>query len=301
MAVIGNAGVLPGAGLVLHGRNALLVVRQGTDAALCERLAQLVEHQDGTALLAAARQASGHVPGPFAILTPVRAGWGALVGAGLELHAEHVGYRRHHLGPIEITLVAPLHLTVRLSGSGNGSPQPGPLSDGRRTTGDGVVVAAQPVLGAAPPLVGGVRCGCGGFAHPLTILCPACGGSLAAPRVLQREPRPPVVRLVIDDGRAIPLNGDVVIGRRPGTDPDVVAGRLTPLTLNDPERTVSRIHAVLALDGWDLLLADRHAENGTAVKPAGVAAFTRLSSGACVRVLPGTTLELGRRRILLDA
>ena len=157
----------------------------------------------------------------------------------------------------------------------------------------------QPV-GDNPPIVDGVVCGCGGFVHPLALQCPACGGQVTPPRRVQRELRPPIVRLVMDDGRVIALTGDVVIGRRPSIDPEVIAGRMTALTINDPERTVSRVHAQLTIDGWDLLLTDRNAENGTALKPSGVANFTRLPAGACVRVLPGTTIELGRRRIVLD-
>jgi hypothetical protein len=298
--VVELASLLPGPGAVVRGPRALLVLSPTIDPLLGERLSTLVQEQNGSALLTAARQAASNLPGPFGVITPIRVGWGALVGVGLELRADHVGFRTANLGPVETTLATPVRVTVCPAGFAVGMGPPADLPMGR-WPGAGVTATPLPPIGNSAPAVPGVVCGCGAFAHPLAIECPACRQRLTPPRQTRVETRPPVVRLVMDDSRVIPLLGDVVIGRGPAADPDVVAGRATALTISDPERTVSRVHAALTIDGWDLLLTDRNAENGTSVKPSGVATFTRLPAGACVRVLPGTTVELGRRRIVLDA
>ena len=122
-------------------------------------------------------------------------------------------------------------------------------------------------LGAAAdaPIVLGVYCKNGHFGDPNARSCVVCGVSRGrrgpAP---QPGPRPPLGALVLDDGSALELSADCVIGREPTLDPSVAAGEAQPLAIVDS--AVSRIHARIHLDGWQVFLIDLGSVNGTRIR-----------------------------------
>lgn len=71
--------------------------------------------------------------------------------------------------------------------------------------------------------------------------------------------------LVLDDGSTFDLEGDVVVGRDPGSDARVVDGTARPVVLDDPDGTVSRVHAEVRFVDGHAELIDRGSTNGTHV------------------------------------
>ena len=76
-------------------------------------------------------------------------------------------------------------------------------------------------------------------------------------------------------------------------------GRADPLTLADP--TVSRIHARMLANGWDLVLADAGSINGTRISPAGGDRWSSVPAGAGIRVAPGSRVTVGGHEIRYDS
>ena len=151
---------------------------------------------------------------------------------------------------------------------------------------------AQDSSGA--PIVFGVRCKNGHFTDPDARSCVACGATIgrrtAAP---QRGPRPTLGVLILDDGATVELDGDYVIGRDPVRDPAVSAGEARPLRVVDAESTVSRVHARVHLDGWQVVLTDLGSANGTRIHPPGAKTEQALGPRAPVPLQHGTRIYVG--------
>jgi hypothetical protein len=159
--------------------------------------------------------------------------------------------------------------------------------------------AADAAAGAGPGAFGaaivlGVYCKNGHFGDPDARACAVCG----APRnrrgpAPQPGPRPPLGALLLDDGSAVELTSDCVIGREPALDPSVVAGEAQPLRIVDPEMAVSRIHARVHLDGWQVLLIDLGSANGTRVLLPGKRSDQALQPNVPVPLQSGTRVIVG--------
>ncbi|WP_208630710.1 FHA domain-containing protein, partial [Amycolatopsis kentuckyensis] len=115
------------------------------------------------------------------------------------------------------------------------------------------------------------------------------------PRSPELGPRPQLGVLVLDDGTAVPLLRDVVLGRMPEFDEAVAAGNADAVTLADP--LVSRRHAWIALRDWQVVVTDLHSANGTFVLPRGSATWTRLEPGVDTVLEPGSTVAAGMRQL----
>ena len=114
--------------------------------------------------------------------------------------------------------------------------------------------------------VTGVYCKNGHFDDPSARYCAICGISMAQQTLLPRlGPRPPLGVLVLDDGSIFSLDTDYVIGRSPLREPDVAAGNARPLRIEDPNGVLSRAHARIRLDGWQVQVVDLGSANGTRV------------------------------------
>ncbi len=155
--------------------------------------------------------------------------------------------------------------------------------------------------GAEGTMVDGVVCSRGHFNDPNGSYCSTCGISLLQrTRNLVKGVRPPLGVLVFDDGATFALDRDYVVGRDPGQDEGVTAGRARPLVVDDPGLTVSRVHAALMLAGWEVKLVDRRSANGTYVAAPNTnewgAAIEPLSP---VTIRPGTRVRLGDQRAFL--
>src|SRR5262249_54254440 len=104
-------------------------------------------------------------------------------------------------------------------------------------------------------------------------------------------PRPPLGALVLDDGSALELSTDFVVGREPAMDPSVAAGEAQPLGIVDA--AVSRVHARIHLDGWQVLLTDLGSVNGTRIRPPGKRSEQPLEPNVPVPLQSGTRVLVG--------
>ncbi|OAA25244.1 FHA domain-containing protein [Frankia sp. EI5c] len=155
---------------------------------------------------------------------------------------------------------------------------------------------------AAQPQVEGILCTHGHFNHPLAPYCTECGISLA--QQTNRTvigPRPPVGVLVFDDGQTVNVDMDLVIGRQPDRDEAVRAGNARPLPVEDGESAVSRVHAVITLNGWDAVITDRGSANGTYIAPPEATVWTPLSPHQPAPLVPGTRVQVGKRTFVFNS
>ncbi|HLM88103.1 MAG TPA: FHA domain-containing protein [Streptosporangiaceae bacterium] len=144
------------------------------------------------------------------------------------------------------------------------------------------------------PVVEGVYCKNGHFNDPEARQCAVCGisiGQLTKKR--QQGQRPPLGVLVLGDGSVCQLDADYVIGREPTLDSAVAEGRARPLRLIDASGVVSRIHARVELDGWQVFISDLNSANGTQILLPGDRNPTSLQPGVRTLLIPGAQIRLG--------
>jgi hypothetical protein len=151
-------------------------------------------------------------------------------------------------------------------------------------------------------LVQGVTCARGHFNRPDVSYCSVCGTSMVH-QTLQpvQGPRPPLGILVLGDGTVIGLDRDVVIGREPHAHADVAAGRARAVVVEDPDLTVSREHAEVRLDGWDVKVMDCGSANGTEIIPPNAQDAIVLEAGQAIKVVPGSKIVLGRYTVSFNS
>jgi len=169
-----------------------------------------------------------------------------------------------------------------------------PLSSGDATPVD------DPDAAAGAPIVLGVYCKNGHFGDPNARSCVVCGVSRGrrgpAP---QPGPRPPLGALVLDDDSAVELSIDCVVGREPALDPSVAAGEAHPLAIADA--AVSRVHARVHLDGWQVLLIDLGSVNGTRIRLPGKRSEQALEPNVPVPLQSGTRVFVGTQGFQYEA
>jgi hypothetical protein len=185
--------------------------------------------------------------------------------------------------------------------------EPEPEPDGPRPPLEVAGQAPPPAAEAAAPegtVVDGVVCSRGHFNDPDGSYCSVCGISLLQrTRHLVQGVRPPLGVVVFDDGATFALDRDYVVGRDPSQDEGVTAGRARPLVVDDPGRTVSRVHAALVLEGWEVKLVDRRSANGTFVAAPNTKEWGEaIPPLSPVTIRPGTRVRLGdQREFLFDS
>lgn len=162
-----------------------------------------------------------------------------------------------------------------------------------------------PIGGAAGrsgPVVEGILCSRQHFNDPVARYCCACGISMVhATHTRVERPRPPLGVLVLDDGATFVLDRDYVIGREPDGHPLVRSGSAEGLVIPDSSTQLSRTHAHIVLDGWDVYVDDLGSSNGTHVAAHGASAWTTVVPGERVPLTPGAELHLGGRRFVFES
>jgi FHA domain len=162
-------------------------------------------------------------------------------------------------------------------------------------------------LGAEPPaakdlglvempaeMVDGVYCKNGHFNDPEARYCAVCGISMGQlTKIRQQGKRPPLGVLILGDGSVCQLDADYVIGREPTLDSAVADGRARPLRLMGASGVVSRIHARVELDGWQVYITDLKSQNGTQVLLPGERNPTDLQPGVRTPLVAGAQIRLG--------
>jgi hypothetical protein len=145
------------------------------------------------------------------------------------------------------------------------------------------------------PMVLGVLCKNDHFNDPDLRYCQVCGISMAQQTLIKHEgPRPPLGVLLFDDGMTFRLDVDYLVGRDPAVDQAVAAGLARPLRITDPQNQVSRVHARIALVGWQVQLIDQSA-NGTYLRLPQQDTPTRVNRGQPIPLKPGAQVYLGQR------
>lgn len=151
-------------------------------------------------------------------------------------------------------------------------------------------------------LVQGVVCSRGHFNDPRSRFCSSCGISMVQnTQVLTNGPRPPLGVMVFEDGATFSLSTDYVVGRQPEVHDLVQQGLALPITVDDPERSISRAHAELRLVEWDVHLVNLSGTNGSFVWDETSQQWIPIPEGQSVQLTPGMRVALGRRSAVFES
>ena len=137
----------------------------------------------------------------------------------------------------------------------------------------------------------GVWCDAGHVTSPDRRECRVCGLSVP-PQAPILVARPPLGVLIFDNGDRVEVDRPVVLGRDP-----------KPIQSSDPEPPilhavssstgqVSRTHAEIRADDWDVVLTDLGAMNGTALTLPGESPVA-IEPGVATVITPGARVDLG--------
>jgi hypothetical protein len=170
-------------------------------------------------------------------------------------------------------------------------------------------VVADPATSARPPApppgdapkAEGYLCARGHLNDPRAHFCLLCGIRMnELDGALVVDVRPPLGVLVFDDGTTHPVDTGYLLGREPDGDARVRSGVLRPIVLDDPSGSMSRVHAEIRLENWDVMLGDSGSSNGTFVAEPGTTAWSMLPPARPQRLVPGTRVRLGRRTFTFE-
>ncbi len=156
--------------------------------------------------------------------------------------------------------------------------------------------------GPAHVVVKGFRCSRNHHNDPRVSFCSVCGIRMdQRTGVLVGGRRPPLGLLVLDIGATFVLDDNYLLGRNPEVDDAVIRSRLRPIRLDDDSGTLSRVHAEIRLEGWDVLMIDRGSANGSFVAAPGQSGWTRLQPHQPVVLAPGMHVRIGRRTFTFES
>ena len=161
--------------------------------------------------------------------------------------------------------------------------------------------------GDAPPAAGdpqqaqGRECPRGHLNDPRSQFCGQCGTRINERAALVTGVRPALGLLVFDDGSSYTVDAEYLVGRMPESDERVSGGELRSIVVEDRSGAVSRVHAEVRIDGWDVLLADSGSRNGTFVAGPTQQGWSPLPPGRSRRLVPGTRVRLGGRTFVFEA
>ena len=134
--------------------------------------------------------------------------------------------------------------------------------------------------------------------QPTVIARSKPSGRPSAARASAAAPAP-VGALASEQGPAIPLDRNYVIGRDPHHDPLVHSGAAEPVAIPDSEQMISRVHLYLSVDNGTVLVRDASSAHGTYVRSPESDEWTRL--GAEPRaLLPGWSLRIGLKVFVFE-
>lgn len=146
---------------------------------------------------------------------------------------------------------------------------------------------SRPITG---PIVVARLCHNGHPNPPYRSSCCDCGATVAGGPCEVRRPR--LGAMHISNGDVVDLDQSLIIGRAPSL-AGVQGAPVAHLVQVDSEHgDISRSHLEVRLVGWDLLLVDLHATNGTVLVREGQPP-RRIGAGEEVLVLNGDVAELG--------
>jgi hypothetical protein len=106
--------------------------------------------------------------------------------------------------------------------------------------------------------------------------------------------------LIFDDGSAVVLDDDYVLGREPEGDPEVQQGRAKALVVDDPSLMVSRVHARISVRDGEVTVVDANSANGTLVAGPDDDGWSPLEPDSPLAIVPGTRILLGERSLVFE-
>ncbi|MBX3313685.1 MAG: FHA domain-containing protein [Actinobacteria bacterium] len=104
--------------------------------------------------------------------------------------------------------------------------------------------------------------------------------------------RPPLGLLRFSNGQVETLDGNLVIGRNPASGLVVNDQPTRPVVIESPDGSLSRTHAVVQIEGWQVQVVDRDSTNNTFVEIPGQPEF-QLRPGEPFPIPPATRVRLG--------
>lgn len=157
-----------------------------------------------------------------------------------------------------------------------------------RASGNASEVAPAPAAGGGPT-VQALVCGVG---HPNpTVLdsCRTCGSALSSAQVVIL--RPSLGRVRLSNGQAIELTRSAIVGRNPRVE-GTMHGEVPSTVKIEGIQALSRSHAIIRLEGWQVMVEDLDSANGTTVTLQGRPP-RRLRAGEPVILEHGAVIDFG--------
>ena len=152
------------------------------------------------------------------------------------------------------------------------------------------IPAAQSSQTAVGPQVLAVLCEKGHPNPTHASSCRICSSPLSSSSVT--VPRPDLGRIILSTGEEVPLDQDIIIGRRPRSTPTAGRAPARLAIVPSPGKKISRSHCELRIDDWDVRLHDLGSQNGTLLMRPGQAPV-RLDGSVAMVLTPGDVVELG--------
>jgi hypothetical protein len=148
----------------------------------------------------------------------------------------------------------------------------------------------------------GIRCPLDHHNHPEAGYCSQCGRKMGINATISfvRGPRPPLGLFLLDDGGAIPIATDLLIGRDATTHHEVAAGTRQAVLLTDASNVVSRHHLAITLHEWTVTVADLGSANGTILINAKSGLAQPLITNQPAAMEAGDRLQIGPRILQLE-
>ncbi len=220
-------------------------------------------------------------------------GFGVVPGAGVVLHAADAR-------PPEVAALRPFQVLELASAAPAQARRPLPTAAPAPAAASAASPSASPAATADDSVsVLGIECSRRHFNNPRASYCQVCGISMVhLTHHLVPGRRPTLGFLVFDNGTTYALDRSYLIGREPTPEP---GSGLDPLITGDTSHTVSREHAELVLDGWDVVLSDLGSTNGTFHWDTVTGRWERVLPNRSVTITPGTSVALGRRTFVYES
>ncbi|MGI9599491.1 MAG: FHA domain-containing protein [Acidimicrobiales bacterium] len=144
----------------------------------------------------------------------------------------------------------------------------------------------------------GIRCSRGHFNNPQAGYCQVCGISMIhLTHRLEPGVRPTLGFVVFADGATYALDRPYLIGRRPVPGPD---SGMTALATQDATQSVSREHAELRIEEWDVEYVDLGSTNGSFIWNTVAGRWDPIPAGTSVTLESGTTVSVGRMTFVFE-
>lgn len=183
----------------------------------------------------------------------------------------------------------------------DGDRSPSDLGEIRSSVGGAMDTESAPDPGDEQPALRAVTppaplptklCPNGHPSNPNSGSCMDCQHEFQGAAEIINMAQRPVAKLLLEDGTAVDIADDLVIGRSPIGD-DLLD------TLTVTGRQVSRRHLLLKTKGWELQVQDCDSTNGTFVSRRGERGRRRVTTDDPMPIRIGDSLHFGSRQALV--